>query len=352
MKDQLDRIEKELIEQEHRPIKLISNFIDRKEKWPDDESKQRSAKKALIWRFFFSPAVIAVAGGGIALLTFAALVWQNIIMKEQNEFLRQQLAAGDIAKYENIFLSNNETPTRRQYAVVNYLRLMRTIKNDGGAIPLNGANLSGCVFKNYSSEFINVDFQETIVDSLVFVDSDLSMSSFGRVKKKDHLSPWGFAGCDLSNTVLDFEINDLPHLVIYNSDMSGAETSDILEVPNANRVSWSMIFNNEGFNYEPEAVQNEHVEDMDFRIPSTVFISKEEVNSFMAKLDSIRNLKFEEFVYQFENLPKTKSESEEMTNTAVMDSLSNPIQYLEETMSKLKFQLDIINSSRIEESSW
>ncbi len=221
MQDQLDRIEKELIEQEHRPIKLISNYIDRKEKWPDDESKQRSAKKAIVWRFFFSPAVIAFTGGSLAFLTLGALVWQNYIMKEQNEFLRRQLAAGDIAKYENIFLSETETSSRRQRAVVNYLRVMRTIPDESERIDLSGANLSGCSFNGPNQLFLNVDFNDVIVDDLTFSNLDMSNSKFAGMIKKQENSVWGFSACNLSNS--NFTNVGFENFVLFGCDLNDSE---------------------------------------------------------------------------------------------------------------------------------
>ncbi|MEY8869544.1 hypothetical protein AB9K24_08555 [Meridianimaribacter flavus] len=86
----IDRIEKELIEQEHRPIKVISNFLNRKSLYPNDLEKQKSTKKAILWNVFFSPGVVAGVGGMVALISLFVLIKQNSIMLEQNKLIDNQ----------------------------------------------------------------------------------------------------------------------------------------------------------------------------------------------------------------------------------------------------------------------
>lgn len=219
--DRLNRLERQLIEQEHRSLKLIENYIHRKEKWPNDEALQNSAKKAIIWRFLFSPTVIAFTGGTVAILTLFAFIWQNYLMKEQNDFLRRQLIAGDMARNESIFLSDQETASRRQRAVVNYLKLVKSIAYEEERIDLSGANLAGCNFKGPSRLFTNVDFNDVTVDNLTFSNMDLSQSHFFRVKKKEINSIWGFSSCNLKKS--EFTGINFKDFVLYNCDLKDSK---------------------------------------------------------------------------------------------------------------------------------
>ena len=226
MEDKIDKIERELIEQEHRPFKVIANYIYRKRKWPEDLKKQNATKVAFLWRIFFSPAVVASVGGLIALLTLGTLVWQNRIIEEQNEYFRQQLTADDLARFESIFLSETESVSRRERAVLNYLRTSKLIYSEKNSrISLAGANLNECRFFNQKELFRNIDFTDVSVENLAFVDTDLTNSRFTNLKRPFENPVWGFTGCDLSKTV--FEGYDFTNIVFYNSTLRGSTLLDV-----------------------------------------------------------------------------------------------------------------------------
>lgn len=91
LKDELNSLEAKLIEQEHRPITLIWNFIKRKSKWKKDDKRRDAATKAIIWRLLFSPTTIAVASGGFLALISVFFLWeQNKLFKFQNNKFEQQ----------------------------------------------------------------------------------------------------------------------------------------------------------------------------------------------------------------------------------------------------------------------
>lgn len=85
-------IEAKLLEQEHRPTHLVLNYLKRKAKWPNESDPRRKAvSKAIIWRLFFSPAVLAFTGS--SLLAWATLWFmnrQNSIIEVQTELLEEQ----------------------------------------------------------------------------------------------------------------------------------------------------------------------------------------------------------------------------------------------------------------------
>ncbi len=86
------QLEANLLEQEHRPFHLISNYLNRKKKWSDlNDPRRKSVQRALIWRLFFSPTVLAIGGSSfIALITVFLMKNQNNIISKQNELIREQ----------------------------------------------------------------------------------------------------------------------------------------------------------------------------------------------------------------------------------------------------------------------
>lgn len=87
-KNQLD-IESRLLEQEHRPFSVIKNFFYR-DKWEKGDKRRKAVKLAIVWRLFFSPAVMATAGGAIGIVTILILLHQNRILLDQNSKIDYQ----------------------------------------------------------------------------------------------------------------------------------------------------------------------------------------------------------------------------------------------------------------------
>lgn len=85
----LIKIEAQLLEQEHRPFSLLQNFFGRKQ-WDKEDPRRRAVKSALVYRLFFSPAVIAGTGGIIALASLFILYWQTDVLIDQNKLLQKQ----------------------------------------------------------------------------------------------------------------------------------------------------------------------------------------------------------------------------------------------------------------------
>jgi uncharacterized protein YjbI with pentapeptide repeats len=82
-------LEARFIEQEHRVVRVIQNFLGRKQ-WPDGDPRRAAARNAVIWRIF-SPGAAAVATGGfVAIATLLVLVWQTELMSEQNGYFKEQ----------------------------------------------------------------------------------------------------------------------------------------------------------------------------------------------------------------------------------------------------------------------
>ncbi len=90
--NRITKLEADLLEQEHRPYHLISNYLNRKKKWSDlNDPRRKSVQRALIWRLFFSPTVLAIGGSSlIALITVFLMKNQNNIISKQNELIKEQ----------------------------------------------------------------------------------------------------------------------------------------------------------------------------------------------------------------------------------------------------------------------
>ncbi len=84
-------LESKLIEQEHRPITLIWNYLKRKTKWEKGDKRRNAATRAILWRLFFSPTTLAVVSGGfMAIFSIYFLYQQNQILNTQNKLFKIQ----------------------------------------------------------------------------------------------------------------------------------------------------------------------------------------------------------------------------------------------------------------------
>lgn len=97
---ELDELREQLIEQEHRGFRILTNFFVEKRKWPKGDPRHDAAWKALLYRFLLSPGMIAVAGGTVGALSVGLLAWHGMILRDQykemahqNEEFRNQTAA-------------------------------------------------------------------------------------------------------------------------------------------------------------------------------------------------------------------------------------------------------------------
>ncbi|MEQ5789748.1 pentapeptide repeat-containing protein [Muricauda sp. NFXS6] len=235
MKEQLDKVERELIEQEHRPIKLIANFIDRKEKWPNDKGKQRSAVKAILWRLFFSPAVIAITGGGIAICSLIVLICQNDILisqnkliKDQNEFFRKQILGDDIREARRNLYSLDPTTdksssfiTESLFDYIEYSRLLDP-SDSIKILTLTGLNLSKSDLSNQELRYL--DFQGTFLPPIIkntdFTGTTIRPFILNRKEVPNHKIPnILFENCEMVDVKLVGKSNYQRIVVFYKSNL-------------------------------------------------------------------------------------------------------------------------------------
>jgi hypothetical protein len=84
-------LEAKLIEQEHRIVRVIQNFVNRNQ-WANEDPRRAAAKNALVWRALAPISITAAAGSTVALATLLVLFWQTRLMSEQNASFKEQNA--------------------------------------------------------------------------------------------------------------------------------------------------------------------------------------------------------------------------------------------------------------------
>lgn len=86
-----ERIELEarFIEQEHRLVKIAVSFYETRS-LPTTDPRRQAAVRALIWRLFSPSTVVVATGGTIAAGTLVVLLWQTTLIKEQNQYFKEQ----------------------------------------------------------------------------------------------------------------------------------------------------------------------------------------------------------------------------------------------------------------------
>ncbi|MEM9884368.1 MAG: pentapeptide repeat-containing protein [Bacteroidota bacterium] len=99
IEERLKELEANLIEQEHRPLKLLSNYLNRKRQWGGDVNDVRriAASRALIWRLFSSPTSVIIGAGSLVTLFTIYFLWQqNKLIQQQNDIVARQTEQLDI----------------------------------------------------------------------------------------------------------------------------------------------------------------------------------------------------------------------------------------------------------------
>jgi len=238
----IEQIEINLIEQEHRPIQVISNFLLRKKKWTKNDNLRTAASKALIWRLFFSPGTIAASGGIVAIISLLLLANQNKILVDQtnlmklnNKALREQIVSEKIANDEMLLQSYHEDMYNQQRVALRYISNVKFLNFEDTtfSVPLNGFNLSHCNFSNKHKELKYADFSNSNLEGTTFDGSNLTRCKFNNSKFShyDNLSQNGasFVNCNLTSTQftsqflagINFSYSNFKDFIINDKDEYG-----------------------------------------------------------------------------------------------------------------------------------
>ncbi len=97
-------VEAQFVEQEHRRVRIILNFLATRSLAADDP-RRPAAVRALVWSLFGGTGAAVVTGGLIALLTLAVMVWQTRKMQEQTRQMQAQTTL--IAQQNDYFREQN-----------------------------------------------------------------------------------------------------------------------------------------------------------------------------------------------------------------------------------------------------
>ncbi len=262
-KEERIKLEAKLLEQEHRPLKLILNYIRRNEYWKDQSDIRRKAvKKAILWRLLISPTTIAIATGGLLGYISIFFLWkQNTLLENQNLKIEQQtylieadrrasqvFIMGEVLSDLNIELENKEnikrviskTLTGRIISLSRAMKPYRYLNNDSliknRISPERGQLLISLIESNIDSTYLI----DNIIKKCDFTFSDLNRanldnSSFNGV----NLSYSDFSASSLNNT--DFKGSNLTksnfrgaklkkanfsNVILNNSDLRGLKVND------------------------------------------------------------------------------------------------------------------------------
>lgn len=109
---ELERIDVELLVQEHRPLKIFKRLIRRKQLYPNSPARQSAVIWAALSSLIFSPTTVAAGGAVAGIVTAALLFWQTSIMSESNRIALASITPVDrvTCKIESATLSSGSSP--------------------------------------------------------------------------------------------------------------------------------------------------------------------------------------------------------------------------------------------------
>jgi len=268
----LDKLEAKLLEQEHRPFRLVWNFFTRKRKFPKNDPRRKAVTKAIIWRLFVSPTTIAITLSGF--LGYATLYFMNRqteLLDNQNKLIKEQTTLIDGSRrssqmvllnglmkdinYE-LKINNNSLSKQLNTRIISLSHLIKPYKifdyKKGNISPLispergqlfhllmiykkNGLNLSDSLFwdsdfkysdlnnqwlENINASFCNLRYSS--IDNTIFHGADFTDSDL----RDSYIKDTGFIGANMSRVdlrnskVID---SNLSETKLEKADLRGTE---------------------------------------------------------------------------------------------------------------------------------
>ena len=92
-RERLDRLENRLLEQEHRLVPAVRNFLllrDKRRGSKDDKERYAAARWALVYRVFLQASPVAISVGGMGLVGVLVGLWSAELVREQNHLFDEQ----------------------------------------------------------------------------------------------------------------------------------------------------------------------------------------------------------------------------------------------------------------------
>lgn len=193
---EIEKLRSELIAQDHRLFTTLRRYFVERKTWPKDDPRHAAVKMALIYAFF-SPAAIAVGGGGIALASLGVLLWQNSILIDQNALAAKQnhlIASQNAFLQEQIKSNNRQWLEERKASLLSIIYDKKECHHDdkkecpasnviarvNAIVGLHSIKSEECYESNCVFSMQNVDLNEA-----EFIDHDLKNTAFYKSELND-----------------------------------------------------------------------------------------------------------------------------------------------------------------------
>lgn len=244
--ERLDRLEAQVLGQEHRLLLALRNFSRRGE-WPKGDLRRRAVWVALAWSLLGRGTTIVALGGDglVAWLTYAEISRQTILAREQNALIETQNAS-------LLTIFEQEKRERLLQRRTDLVRLLWEVEpaNDGEIVPVHSARVrTDAIFellpvlRDLAREPVAMyrhDLAGCRLDGVRAADLELSDTDFtvadltGASLRSSHLAGaalWAanLTGANLSKSVLWDAIMKgalLRDADLREADMSGADLHD------------------------------------------------------------------------------------------------------------------------------
>ncbi len=204
--------EAKFIEQEHRFLLIVKNFIERTQ-WERNDKRRIASKHALIWSIV-SPSGAAVFGGAtIGFFTLLILGWQGIEISKQSKFLSEQ---NSIISDQNKYLQEQNKKIQQQlyeekerFLVTRHTELLKILFDEKNGEPTSNAKLRANALFEYLALF-----------------PDKSSQLSGALLQKTDLSKTDLSGLNLQK--IDFSFSVLEGTNFSFSNLMGAKFNNAI----------------------------------------------------------------------------------------------------------------------------
>ncbi|HZF31819.1 MAG TPA: pentapeptide repeat-containing protein [Gammaproteobacteria bacterium] len=232
----LVKLEARLIEQDHRFIPVVTAFLSSRRLLSAADPRREAAFRALLWSLFYSPATVAIGGSMVALITLGVLIWQNLLVREQNDYLRRQIDQQQVQieaqqRIDNQTVRNTaieqifgpqfaSNPRVRAEAVRSLITVERArISQGSNTLPTEWVNLHEADLTDAWLE--SADLRKTSFRKSVLERSNLSAARLEEASiRHTNARKADFLGTDLQNANIAF--SDLNGAQLTNAKLRGA----------------------------------------------------------------------------------------------------------------------------------
>jgi uncharacterized protein YjbI with pentapeptide repeats len=206
--NEIEQLRAELIAQDHRLFTTLRRYFIERKTWPKDDPRHAAVKMALIYAFF-SPAAIAVGGGGIALASLGVLLWQNSILLDQNGLISSQ----NSFMQEQIRSNNRQWTAERKASLLSIIYDKKPCEEDED--------------KECPKGYICIKRERKECPASNLVARTNAVESYIRIKKEECVRPE--CRVEISNLELKgayFSSGNMQNVTLAESDLRGVDFND------------------------------------------------------------------------------------------------------------------------------